>query len=136
MPSDRSEEVGGVDEDKQFHTLVDRMQAGSVANQYQVYQTLKDTPYHLTYGMHPCVGLSNLPISNEILYTLVTEAELNDVIAKMQKVEGPALDNEENRVSSEGADEVVVMSPPRKRNRAPQEATTTVSAANHAKRLA
>ncbi len=86
--------------------------------------------------MHPRVGFSNLPISNEILSKLVTEAELNDVIAQMQKVEGPALDNEENRVSSEGADEVVIMSPPRKRPRAPQEATTTVRAANHAKRLA
>jgi len=102
----------------------------------QVHQTLKDTPYRLTYGMHPRVGLSNLPISNEILSKLVTEAELNDVIAQMQKVEGPALDNEDNRVSSEGADEVVIMTPPRKRPRATQIATTTVRAANHAKRLA
>jgi hypothetical protein len=92
----------------------------------QVHQTLKDTPYNLTYGHHPCMGLSNLPISNKILSKLVTEAELNDVIAQMEKVEGTAGDKEENEVSSEGADQVVIMSPPRKRKRAPQVANKTV----------
>ena len=45
----------------------------------QYHQTLKDTPYHLTFGQHPCVGISNLPISPEILSNLSTEADLLDV---------------------------------------------------------
>ena len=50
----------------------------------QVHQTLRDTPYHLTYGQHPRVGISNLPLSSEILKNLATEAELNDVYKGMQ----------------------------------------------------
>jgi hypothetical protein len=33
----------------------------------QVHHTLQDSPYQLTFGQHPCVGISNLPISSEIL---------------------------------------------------------------------
>jgi hypothetical protein len=33
----------------------------------QIHDTLKDTPYHLTYGQHPRVGMSNLPVSTAIL---------------------------------------------------------------------
>jgi hypothetical protein len=50
----------------------------------QVHQTLRDTPYHLTFGQHPCVGISNLPLSSEILKNLVTEANLNDVYSRKQ----------------------------------------------------
>ena len=50
----------------------------------QVHQTLRDTPYHLTFGQHPRVGISNLPLSSEILKNLATEAELNDVYSGIQ----------------------------------------------------
>ena len=50
----------------------------------QVHQTLRDTPYHLTFGQHPRVGISNLPLSSEILNNLVAEANLNDVYSRMQ----------------------------------------------------
>jgi hypothetical protein len=50
----------------------------------QVHQTLRDTPYHLTFGQHPCVGISNLQLSSEILKNLVTEAELNDVYSGIE----------------------------------------------------
>ncbi len=49
----------------------------------QVHQTIKDTLYHLTYGQHPWVGISNLPVSAEILANLRTEAELQDVYSLM-----------------------------------------------------
>jgi hypothetical protein len=49
----------------------------------QVQQTIKDTPYHLTYGQHPRVGISNLPVSADILANLRTEAELQDVYLLM-----------------------------------------------------
>jgi hypothetical protein len=45
----------------------------------QVHQTLKDTPYHLTYGQHFCVGISNLPLSPLVLENLSTEADLHAV---------------------------------------------------------
>jgi hypothetical protein len=49
----------------------------------QVHHTLRDSPYHLTFGQHPRVGILNLPIASEILQNLVTEADLNDVYSKM-----------------------------------------------------
>ena len=45
----------------------------------QHHRTIKDTPYHLVYGQHPRVGIFNLPISEDVLKNLVTEAELNQV---------------------------------------------------------
>ncbi len=39
----------------------------------QVHETIKATPYHLTYGHNPWVGISNLPVSEDILANLVTE---------------------------------------------------------------
>ncbi len=48
-----------------------------------VHHSLQDSPYHLTFGQHPCVGISNLPISSEILQNLVAEAKLNDVYSNM-----------------------------------------------------
>jgi hypothetical protein len=35
------------------------------------------------YGMHPRVGISNLPISQSVLKNLVTEAQINEVYCKM-----------------------------------------------------
>jgi hypothetical protein len=49
----------------------------------QYHRTIKDTPYHLVYGMHPRVGISNLPISQSVLKNLVTEAQLNEVYCEM-----------------------------------------------------
>jgi hypothetical protein len=49
----------------------------------QVHQTIKDTPYHLTYGQHPWVGISNLPLSADILANLRTDAKLQDVYLLM-----------------------------------------------------
>jgi hypothetical protein len=56
----------------------------------QVHQTTKDTPYHLTYGQPPRVGISNLPVSAAILQNLSTEAELQDLYSTMN-VDGVAL---------------------------------------------
>jgi hypothetical protein len=49
----------------------------------QFHSTIKDTPYHLVYGMHPRVGISNLPISPCVLSNLVDEAQLNQVYCTM-----------------------------------------------------
>ena len=49
----------------------------------QYHRTLKDTPYHLVYEMHPRVGISNLPILQSVLLKLVTEAQLNEVYCEM-----------------------------------------------------
>ena len=48
----------------------------------QYHKTIKDTPYHLVYGQHPRVGISNLPVSKDVLNNLLTEAELNQVYSK------------------------------------------------------
>jgi hypothetical protein len=48
----------------------------------QHHRTINDTPNHLVYGQHPCIGISNLPISEEVLTKLVTEAELNQVYSE------------------------------------------------------
>jgi hypothetical protein len=45
----------------------------------QVHQTIKDTPYHLTYGQHPRVSISNLPLEPSVLDSLSTEADLHAV---------------------------------------------------------
>jgi hypothetical protein len=50
----------------------------------QVQQTLKDSPYHLTYGQHPHAGISNFPLAPAILATLSTEAQLQDVYLQMR----------------------------------------------------
>ena len=56
----------------------------------QVHQTMNDTPYHVTYGQHPRVGISNLPVSAAILQNLSTEAELQDLYST-KNVDGVAL---------------------------------------------
>ena len=48
-----------------------------------MHQMLKNSPYHLTYGQHPRVGISNLPIAPEVLAQIATEAQLNDACARM-----------------------------------------------------
>ena len=45
----------------------------------QHHRTINDTPYHLVYGQHPRIGISNLPISDDVMKNLVTEAQLNNV---------------------------------------------------------
>jgi hypothetical protein len=50
----------------------------------QIPQTLQDSPYHLAFGQQPRVGISNLPISLEVLRNLVTEAELIEVYSNMK----------------------------------------------------
>ncbi len=63
----------------------------------QIHQTLKDTPYHLTYGQHPRVGILNLPVSPALLENLATEAQLQDVYLLMNssfnEIEGPAAES-------------------------------------------
>ena len=59
----------------------------------QYHRTIKDTPYHLVYGMHPCDGISNLPISQSVLSNLVTDAQLNEVYCKL--AEDPRQDTAE-----------------------------------------
>ncbi len=50
----------------------------------QIHQTLQDGPYHLAFGQQPRVGISNLPISLELLRNLITEAELINVYSNMK----------------------------------------------------
>ena len=56
----------------------------------QHHSTVKDTPYHLVYGMHPRVGISNLPLSDTVLTKLLTEAQLNEVVSEMTEAPNPA----------------------------------------------
>jgi len=44
----------------------------------QVHATLRDTPYYHTFGQHPCVGNTNLPLSPSVLDKLSTEANLHE----------------------------------------------------------
>jgi hypothetical protein len=48
------------------------------------HQNLKDTPYHLTFGQHPRVGILNLPIAPDILKNLSTESELMDLYSNLK----------------------------------------------------
>jgi len=57
----------------------------------QIHQTIKDTPYHLTYGQHPRVGISNLPVAADILKRLSTETELQDLVYSKMNVAGVAI---------------------------------------------
>ena len=38
---------------------------------------IQDTPYRLTYGQNPRVGISQLPIDKKVLSALATEAEMH-----------------------------------------------------------
>jgi hypothetical protein len=46
----------------------------------QVHSTVGNTPYHLLYGQNPRVGITDLPITRELMEMLATEAELNNVV--------------------------------------------------------
>ena len=50
----------------------------------QEHETIKDTPYHLAFGQHPRVGISNLPIAPHILKNLSTESQLIDVYSNLK----------------------------------------------------
>jgi hypothetical protein len=81
--SDCSEEIGWVDETNDINhwSVGCKLVQWRVNTQY--HRTLKDTPYHLVYGMHPRVGIFNLPISQRVLLNLVTEAQLIEVYCKL-----------------------------------------------------
>ena len=49
----------------------------------QYHSTIKTTPYELLCGMKPLVGLSTLPIAADMLATISTETQLNDVFDNM-----------------------------------------------------
>jgi hypothetical protein len=53
----------------------------------QVHSTVGDMPYCLLYGQNPRVGITDLPIMRKLIETLVTEAELNTVVAYPGMVE-------------------------------------------------
>ena len=44
------------------------------------HNAVKNLPYVLVFGQEPKVGISNLPIDANLLNSLATEAELNDII--------------------------------------------------------
>jgi hypothetical protein len=41
------------------------------------HESIKKTPYEITFGQPPQVGISNLPITSEVLKTLAAKADLN-----------------------------------------------------------
>jgi len=51
----------------------------------QHHRTIGDTPYRLVYGQQPRVGLSNLPVAEDVLNRLSTEADLNHVYAEFEE---------------------------------------------------
>jgi hypothetical protein len=102
----------------------------------QFHRTLKDTPYHLVYGMHPRVGISNLPISQSVLNKLVTEAQLNEVYCEMAE-DPPSQDNAKLPESFQdqvaavadaaNAEAMVSLSPVQtKRKRPPEDSNTSM----------
>jgi hypothetical protein len=56
---------------------------GSMFVQRQIntsyHHAIQDTPYRLTYGQNPRVGISQLPIDKKVLSALATEAETNQL---------------------------------------------------------
>ena len=44
------------------------------------HNAVKNLPFVLVFGHQPKVGISNLPIDPNVLNTLATEADLNDII--------------------------------------------------------
>lgn len=68
----------------------------------QFHEAIKNVPFVLVYGQKPRVGISNLPISTDILDTLATEAELNKIIHIQQEpvISSPASQYENDNNSS------------------------------------
>jgi hypothetical protein len=93
----------------------------------QIHQTLKDTPYHLIYGQHPRVGISNLPVSPAILENLATEAQLQDIYLLMNSsfngIEGQAAESSS-------------LSLGKRKERSPQNSSKHTGEAQDAKRIA
>jgi len=93
----------------------------------QYHKTIKDTPYHLVYGQNPRVGLSNLPLSADVLGNLRTEAQLNEICSEMAEETVDDTTSQlsesiiqqvaaiENAVSTEDA--LLSMSPPKTKKR-------------------
>ena len=52
----------------------------------QTHRTVDEVPYNLLFGHMPRVGISNLPLANELINTLATEAQLNKVCDYIGKV--------------------------------------------------
>jgi hypothetical protein len=68
-----------------------------------MHRTVDDVPYNLLFGHMPRVGISNLPLANELINTLATEAQLNRVCNYIGKVvipdeELPAVIGDDNNV--------------------------------------
>jgi hypothetical protein len=63
------------------------------------------TPYHLMFGQHPQVGISSLPISQELLESLATETEVNRCLGLDDDV--PL---EESRIISTSGAETIIES--------------------------
>jgi hypothetical protein len=49
------------------------------------HEGIQKTPYEVTFGQPPRVGISNLPITSEVLKTLATEADLNKIVVIKSK---------------------------------------------------
>jgi hypothetical protein len=69
----------------------------------QTHRTVDDVLYNLLFGHMPRVGISNLPLANELINTLATEAQLNKVCDYIGKVvipddELPAVIGDDNNV--------------------------------------
>jgi hypothetical protein len=60
----------------------------------QIHRTVDDVPYNLLFGHMPRVGISNLPLANELIDTLATEAQLNRVCDYVGKVDIPDENND------------------------------------------
>jgi hypothetical protein len=55
----------------------------------QRHRTVNDVPYRLVFGQMPQVGLSELPLSRELIDTLATETQLNKVCDYVGKIDIP-----------------------------------------------
>ncbi len=45
----------------------------------QMHRTVDGVPYNLLFGHMPRIGISNLPLANDLINSLATEAQLNKV---------------------------------------------------------
>ena len=53
----------------------------------QFHETIKDTPYRLTYGQTPRIGISDMPLDPQFLSNLQTEEELNKITTFVNELE-------------------------------------------------
>ena len=71
----------------------------------QMHCTVDDVPYNLMFGHMPRIGISNLPLANELIDSLATEAQLNRVCDYVGKVvipddEVPAVNGDDMSVDN------------------------------------